>query len=77
MPCRAFRARWLRARYSRTDHGKGHTNLGSGWDFSDSHSANAGLTLCGSDGSNFLAATWGGTWISYGTAGGAQAIWVR
>ncbi|MCP4808075.1 MAG: hypothetical protein GY913_31535 [Proteobacteria bacterium] len=56
---------------------RGHGSLGSGWDFSESTSANQGLTLCGSDGSNFLAATWAGTWISYGTAGGAQAIWVR
>jgi len=56
---------------------RGHSGLGSGWDFSDSFSANAGLTLCGGDGSNFLAASWGGSWISYGNAGGAQAIWVR
>ena len=56
---------------------RGHSGLGSGWDFSDNFGANAGLTLCGSDGSNFLAANWGGSWISYGNAGGAQAIWVR
>ena len=56
---------------------KGHGSLGSGWDFSDSPYANAGLTLCGGDGSYFLAATWGGTWLSYGAAGGAQAIWAR
>jgi len=56
---------------------RGHGSLGSGWDFSQSTGANQGLTLCGSDGSNFLAATWGGTWITYGTPGGAQAIWIR
>jgi MYXO-CTERM domain-containing protein len=56
---------------------RGHQSLGSGWDFSTSTGANAGLTLCGSDGSNFLAAAWGGTWTTYGTVGGAQAIWVR
>ena len=56
---------------------KYHGSLGSGWDFSESPGANAGLTLCGGDGSYFLAASWAGTWISYGTAGGAQAIWVR
>ena len=56
---------------------RGHSNLGSGWDFSTSHAANAGLTLCGSDGSGFLASTWGGGWLTYGKSGGAQAIWVR
>ncbi len=56
---------------------KVHGSLGSGWDFSESPGANAGLTLCGGDASYFLAASWGGTWISYGVAGGAQAIWVR
>ncbi len=56
---------------------RGHGSLGSGWDFSESHSPNQGLTLCGSDGSNFLASTWGGGWITYGQVGGAQAIWVR
>jgi hypothetical protein len=56
---------------------KGHGSLGSGWDFSEYDYGNAGLTLCGGDGSAFLAATWGGSWISYGTPGGAQAIWVR
>ncbi len=56
---------------------KGHGSLGSGWDFSESPSANAGLTLCGADGSYFLAASWGGSWIAYGNVGGAQAIWVR
>ncbi len=56
---------------------RGHSSLGSGWDFSDSTAANAGLTLCGGDGSAFLSTTWGGGWTYYGTAGGAQAIWVR
>ena len=56
---------------------RGHGSLGSGWDFSTSVGANAGLTLCGSDGSAFLSATWAGTWVAYGNPGGAQAIWVR
>jgi hypothetical protein len=56
---------------------KGHGSLGSGWDFSESPYANAGLTLCGSDGSSFLAAQWAGSWTYYGTPGGAQGIWVR
>ncbi len=56
---------------------RGHGSLGSGWDFSASEAVNQGLTLCGGDGSNFLSATWGGTWVSYGSVGGAQAIWVR
>ena len=56
---------------------RGHQSLGSGWDFSTSTDANRGLTLCGSDGSSFLAASWGGTWIDYGNVGGAEAIWVR
>jgi len=56
---------------------KGHGSLGSGWDFSEADYPNAGLTLCGADGSDFLAASWGGSWTWYGTAGGAQAIWVR
>lgn len=56
---------------------KGHGSLGSGWDFSQSPYANAGLTLCGGDGSYFLSASWAGTYSYYGAAGGAQAIWVR
>ena len=56
---------------------RGHSSLGGGWDFSTSLSANAGLTLCGADGSSFLSATWGDGWTYYGTPGGAQAIWVR
>ncbi len=56
---------------------KGHGSLGSGWDFSETDYGNTGLTLCGSDGSNFMAGTWGGSWTYYGTAGAAQALWVR
>jgi hypothetical protein len=56
---------------------KGHGSLGSGWDFSETTGYNTGLTLCGTDGSSFLHASWGGTAISYGSTGGAQAIWVR
>ena len=56
---------------------KGHGSLGSGWDFSESPYANAGLTLCGADGSYFMAGTWGGTWTYYGAAGASQAILVR
>jgi hypothetical protein len=56
---------------------KGHGSLGSGWDFSEQDYPNAGLTLCGGDGSYFLSAGWGGSWTYYGAPGGAQAIWVR
>ena len=56
---------------------RGHGSLGSGWDFSESTGANQGLTLCGGDGSAFLAGSWGGSWTYYGAAGAAQAIWVR
>ena len=56
---------------------RGHGSLGSGWDFSESTGANQGLTLCGGDGSAFLSGSWGGSWVYYGAAGGAQAIWVR
>ena len=56
---------------------KGHGSLGSGWDFSELDQGNTGLTLCGGDGSYFLAAGWGGPWVGYGAAGGAEAIWVR
>jgi uncharacterized membrane protein len=60
-----------------TEDCKGHGALGSGWDFSESLGANAGLTLCGADGSSFLTAEWGGAWTWYGSPGAAQAIWVR
>ncbi len=56
---------------------KGHGLLGSGWDFSESPGANAGLTLCGMDGSQWLSGTWGGDLVPYGAAGGAHALWVR
>ncbi|MFN7146168.1 MAG: fibrinogen-like YCDxxxxGGGW domain-containing protein, partial [Myxococcota bacterium] len=56
---------------------KGHGSLGSGWDFSESPYVNAGLTLCGADGSSWLHVSWGGTYVGYGAAGGAQALWVR
>lgn len=56
---------------------KGHGSLGSGWDFSEADYGNAGLTLCGGDGSYFLAASWGGSWTYYGAPGASQAIWVR
>jgi hypothetical protein len=56
---------------------KGHGSLGSGWDFSESPGANAGLTLCGGDGSYWLYAGWVQNLVYYGTVGGAQAIWVR
>ena len=51
--------------------------MGSGWDFSENDYPNAGLTLCGGDGSYFLSATWAGGYTYYGAAGAAQAIWVR
>ena len=56
---------------------KQHGSLGSGWDFSDSPYANAGLTLCGGDGSYWLYAGYATNLVYYGAAGGAQAIWVR
>jgi hypothetical protein len=56
---------------------KGHTWLGSGWDFSESTTPDGGLTLCGADGSKWMYAGWVVNQISYGTVGGAQAIWVR
>ena len=56
---------------------KQHGSLGSGWDFSESPTANAGLTLCGGDGSYWLYAGYGVNLVGYGTPGGAQAIWVR
>ncbi len=56
---------------------RGHSSLGSGWDFSTSTSANQGLTLCGGDGYSAMTTSWGGGWVSYGGAGAAQAIWVR
>jgi hypothetical protein len=56
---------------------KSHGGLGSGWDFSQSMTANQGLTLCGGDGSAVMSPSWAGSWVIYGDAGAAQAIWVR
>ncbi len=56
---------------------KGHGFLGSGWDFSESAGTNAGLTLCGADGSNFMYGAWATQTVTYGTVGAAQAMWVR
>jgi hypothetical protein len=57
---------------------KGHGSLGSGWDFSQSDGANAGLTLCGADRSNWMSGTYaGGAQFSYPAPGAAYAIWVR
>lgn len=56
---------------------KGHGSLGSGWDFSQSPSANQGLSLCGSDGSAVMHSTWAGAWTYFGNVGAAQGIWVR
>lgn len=56
---------------------KGHGSLGSGWDFSEVDYANAGLTLCGGDGSYWMYSAWASNLVYYGAAGGAQAIWVR
>ncbi len=57
---------------------KGHGSLGSGWDFSESTYGNAGLSLCGGDGTAAMSTIWGASnWIWYGSVGGAQAIWVR
>jgi hypothetical protein len=55
---------------------KYHGGLGSGWDFGGP-AANTGLTLCGYDGSQLMTTSYGGGWVSYGSAGGAQAIWLR
>ena len=56
---------------------KGHGSLGSGWDFSYLNYPNAGLTLCGGDGSAIMLGAWGSTWVSYGSVGAAYALWVR
>lgn len=56
---------------------KYHGSLGSGWDFSESQTANAGLTLCGGDGSSVMTTQPGASWTYFGTVGAAQAIWVR
>lgn len=57
---------------------KGHSSLGSGWDFSRSTSTNKGLTLCGAGGaSTWMYTSYGADRVNYPTGGGAQAIWVR
>lgn len=56
---------------------KGHGLLGSGWDFSESPQVNVGLTLCGGDGSYFLYGNYGYDPYYYGSAGGAQGIYIR
>ncbi len=57
---------------------KGHSVLGSGWDFStDPSTANKGLTLGGGDGWGKMLAEPASTWVAYGEAGAAYAIWVR
>lgn len=57
---------------------KGHGGLGSGWDFSTSTGTNQGLTLCGSDASNWMSGTYaGGAQYYYPAVGAAYAMWVR
>jgi len=55
---------------------KGHTSLGNGYDFSETNSANAGLTICGG-GSLLMTSSPGSSYFGYGSPGAAQAIWVR
>jgi hypothetical protein len=58
---------------------KGHGGLGSGWDFSNTLSTNAGLTLCGVDNGlwQWMYRNYGLNMISYGDIGAAYAIWAR
>jgi hypothetical protein len=61
-----------------TDDCKGHTLLGSGWDFSgDYDKTNKGLSMTGVDGGGVMQATAGGPLIPYGTPKATQAVWVR
>lgn len=55
---------------------KGHGGIGSGWDFGGA-GANSGLTMCGSDGANWMYGSLGGDQTFYPNAGAAHAIWVR
>jgi hypothetical protein len=55
---------------------KGHTSLGNGYDFSETNTANAGLTICGG-GSVLMTSSPGSAFFGYGSPGAAQAIWVR
>jgi len=57
---------------------KGHSSLGDGWDFSTSRGVNAGLTLCGMNGSNWMYGKYGsGGYYHYGKTGAAYAIWSK
>ena len=57
---------------------KFHGSLGSGWDFSKSTGHNQGLTMCGSDAvSRWMHTSFGGSAVTYPTAGAAFAIWAR
>jgi hypothetical protein len=56
---------------------KGHSSLGSGWDFSDAVNFNQGLTLCGGDASIWMYSTYGSDPVFYSDPGAAQVIWVR
>ncbi|MEZ4449046.1 MAG: putative metal-binding motif-containing protein [Nannocystaceae bacterium] len=59
---------------------KGHTSLGSGWDFSlvgGVGQYNQGLTLCGGDASTWMYAKYGATMIFYPNTGAAHVVWVR
>jgi hypothetical protein len=54
---------------------KGHTSLGDGWDFGAT-GANSGLTVCGG-GSALMTTHPASSYVGYGSAGAAQAFWVR
>ncbi|MBK9645794.1 MAG: hypothetical protein IPO67_11695 [Deltaproteobacteria bacterium] len=58
---------------------KAHGSLGSGWDFSASTGANAGLTMCGVDASSRWMHSGYGTsaWVTYPAKSAAQALWLR
>jgi hypothetical protein len=56
---------------------KGHTSLGSGFDFSNKTTPNRGLTMCGADGSDWMYANYGSSQVSYLSAGAAYAIWIQ
>lgn len=54
---------------------KGHTSLGSGWDFGTAN-ANSNLTACGG-GSSLMKAGPAQGFVGYPTPGAAHAFWVR
>jgi hypothetical protein len=57
---------------------KGHINLGSGFDFSESgFDPNLGLTASGPDGAHFMHAEFGQTTVYYPMAGVAYVLWAR